>query len=68
MSGFELYGQFAEREHQPPAVFITAKDEPADNVEAARLGAKGFLHKPYSGRALLDALNQAMTGNLDCVK
>ena len=60
MSGLELYRQLARVGEHPPAVFITAHDEPAVREKAARLGAKSFHPKPFSGRALLDAVNQAI--------
>lgn len=60
MSGFDLYSQVAPVGEQPPAIFITAHDEPAVREKAERLGAKSFHPKPFSGRALLDAVNQAM--------
>jgi CheY-like chemotaxis protein len=44
-----------------PAVFITARDEPAVRDEAERLGGAGsYLTKPFSGRALLGAIAQAL--------
>src|SRR6476659_1653786 len=60
LSGFDLYSQLAPVGEQPPAIFITAHDEPAVREKAERLGAKSFHPKPFSGRALLDAVNQAM--------
>jgi FixJ family two-component response regulator len=60
MSGFDLYSQVAPVGEQPPAIFITAQDEPAVRETAKRLGAKSFHPKPFSGRTLLDAVNQAM--------
>jgi FixJ family two-component response regulator len=60
MSGFDMYSQLAPVGERPPAIFITAHDEPAVRQKAERLGAKSFLSKPFSGRALLDAVNQAL--------
>ena len=60
MSGFDLYSQVAPVGEQPPVIFITAHDEPAARDKAERLGAKSFHPKPFSGRDLLDAVNQAM--------
>ena len=65
MSGFDLYSQVAPVGEQPPAIFITAHDEPAVREKAERLGAKSFHPKPFSGRALLDAVNQAMLSPLN---
>src|SRR5262249_27427786 len=60
MSGFELYGRLALGGEPAPAIFITAHDEASTRSEAARVGAKGYLPKPFSGRTLLEAVNQAV--------
>jgi FixJ family two-component response regulator len=61
MSAFELYRQLAAAGKGLPALFITARDEPAVRDEAERLGGAGsYLPKPFSGRALLDAISQAL--------
>jgi FixJ family two-component response regulator len=60
MSGFELYQQLALHEDMPPTVFITAHDEPAIRLEAMRMGAAGYLPKPFRGRTLLDAIHMAI--------
>ena len=60
MSGLDLYCQMADVGELPPAIFITAHDDPAMREKAERLRAKSFHIKPFSGRTLLDAVNQAM--------
>ena len=61
MSGFELHRQLARSGKAVPAVFITARDEPAVRDEAERLAGAGcYLPKPFSGRDLLDAVTQAL--------
>jgi FixJ family two-component response regulator len=61
MSGFELHRRLALSGKEFPAVFITARDEPAVRDEAERLGGAGsYLPKPFSGRALLDAITLAL--------
>jgi FixJ family two-component response regulator len=60
MSGFELYRQLALVGNEPPAIFITAHDEPAAREEAVRLGARSYLPKPFPGRTLLVAVIQAL--------
>jgi FixJ family two-component response regulator len=60
MSGFDLYRRLASAGEQLPAIFITAHDEPAIREEAERLGARSYLPKPFSGRALLDAVTRTM--------
>ena len=63
MSGLDLYRQLALGGEAPPVIFITARDEPAVREEAAGSGAKSFLVKPFSGRALLDAVTLALSSN-----
>jgi FixJ family two-component response regulator len=60
MSGFDLYRQLAQAGETPPAIFITAHDEPAVREEAKSMGASRYLSKPFSGRALLNAVTQAL--------
>jgi len=61
MSGFELYRQLAGAGKPTPAIFITARDEPATRNEAEGLGGAGsYLPKPFSGRNLLDAVSLAL--------
>jgi FixJ family two-component response regulator len=60
MSGLELYRQLAPVGERPPAIFITARDEPSVREKAACLGAKSFHPKPFSSRILLDAVNHAL--------
>ncbi len=60
ISGLELYRQLAESGEKPPVIFITAEDEPAVRDEAKRLGASSYLTKPFSGRALLESVTQAL--------
>jgi FixJ family two-component response regulator len=63
MSGFDLYRRLAMVDEEAPVIFITAHDEPAVREEVERMGACGYLPKPFSGRALLDAVTQAMAAD-----
>ena len=60
VSGFELLRRLALRGTEAPAIFITAHDDSHRRVEASRLGARGFLVKPFSGRELLEAVSEAL--------
>jgi RNA polymerase sigma factor (sigma-70 family) len=61
MSGLELYQRLAVAGNARPVIFITARDGSAVRLEAERLGGAGsYLPKPFSGRALLDAITQAL--------
>jgi FixJ family two-component response regulator len=60
MSGFDLYRQLVSSGDELPTIFITAHDEPANRLEAERLGASSYLPKPFSGRTLLDDVARAI--------
>jgi DNA-binding response OmpR family regulator len=63
MSGFEMYRRLARAGETLPAIFITARDEPAVRAEAEGLGGAGsYLPKPFSGSDLLDAVTRALRG------
>jgi FixJ family two-component response regulator len=61
MSGIDLYRRLAPRGDEVPAVFITAHDEPAVREAAERMGS--YLAKPFSGRALLEAITHALASH-----
>ncbi|PVX86544.1 response regulator [Paraburkholderia unamae] len=50
----------ALRQPRPPAVFITAHDEPATRQAVAMTGQHALLTKPFLGATLLGAVNEAM--------
>jgi FixJ family two-component response regulator len=56
MSGLELYRTLSARGAAPPVIFMTAFDEPSVRDEARRLGAAGYLIKPFGGRQLVEAV------------
>jgi FixJ family two-component response regulator len=58
MSGIDLYRRLAPRGDEVSAIFITAHDEPAVREAAERMGS--YLAKPFSGRALLEAVARAL--------
>ena len=60
ISGLELYRRLADDGRQLPTVIITAHDEPAIRAESERLTSSNYLPKPFSGRALLAAVGQAL--------
>ena len=61
MSGFDLYRRLTHSGEKPPVVFMTAHDEPAVREEAEKMGASGYLAKPFSGRTLLEAVAQGLS-------
>jgi FixJ family two-component response regulator len=60
LSGLELCRELQARGIAPPVIFITAFDEPAVRRETERLGAAGYLIKPFGGRLFLDAVAAAL--------
>jgi FixJ family two-component response regulator len=60
MSGLELLAELRARGWRGPLILITAYDEPGLAEEATRLGAAGYLVKPFHGTALLAAVRAAI--------
>ena len=60
MSGIELLRDLVMVGQDAPAILITAHDEPRIRIEAGKAGARGYLTKPFAGRALLDAVRNAL--------
>jgi len=58
LNGFALRERLAAMGILPPVIFISAFDEPETRVQAAEAGAQ-FLTKPFSGRALLEAIRKS---------
>ena len=44
-----------------PIIFITASDNPALREHAKKLGASGFLKKPFDATSLADAIESALS-------
>ena len=63
LAGFELYRHSARHGTAPPVVFMTAYDEPESRAAARAAGAAAYLTKPFSGRALIDAVARANAGS-----
>jgi FixJ family two-component response regulator len=60
MSGPDLQRELARREKRIPIVFITANGDSQVRAQLLANGAVDCLFKPFSEKALLDALNAAM--------
>jgi FixJ family two-component response regulator len=60
MTGFELQQELKVRGHSIPIVFITGQKDETVRKRALAEGAAGFLLKPFSDTALLEALNDAL--------
>ncbi len=60
LSGLDLLARMQARGERAPLVLITAHDMPGQREEAVRRGAALYLVKPFSGTALLEAVNSAL--------
>ena len=60
MSGFEFYRAVAVSGITLPVLFITAHDAPVFRAEADKLRSSSYFPKPFSGRALVDAVRQSL--------
>jgi FixJ family two-component response regulator len=60
MSGLELQARLLAANCQIPIVFISAHDDGQARAQALAAGAIDFLQKPFSEKALFDAINSAL--------
>jgi FixJ family two-component response regulator len=60
MSGLDLQERLTAGGVAPPIIFVTAHEEPDAQERARRAGCVAFFHKPVPGRALLEAVRQAV--------
>jgi FixJ family two-component response regulator len=60
MSGIELRRRLAAAGSAIPVIFITARDDEATRREAMNVGCAAYLGKPFPGRALIDAITDAV--------
>lgn len=61
MTGYELLHRLARGGHLPPVIIVTAHDNAASRRQADAIGACGYLSKPFAGRALVDAVQHALS-------
>lgn len=64
MSGLELQRRLAAQPASWPIVFITGHGDAEMAAHALAAGAVGFLRKPFSDHALLDAVERAVAASL----
>jgi FixJ family two-component response regulator len=60
ISGPELYQELKRRGYAIPVVFITGQRDESVRARVVKLGAAGFVLKPFSDATLLAAINTAM--------
>jgi FixJ family two-component response regulator len=60
LSGFALRRVLMlDKTPPPPFIFITAFDEPEARVEAAKIGASGYLTEPFTSADLISTIHKA---------
>lgn len=59
LSGLELARELVKSEPAKNVIFITGHDEATAREEAQRLGC-GYFRKPFEGKALLEAIREAI--------
>lgn len=63
MSGLELQDRLVASKSQVPIIFISAHSDADARARALKAGAVGFLQKPFSEDALLNAIKVSLTIN-----
>lgn len=63
-SGIDLQRRLVEDGTPIPVIFVTAHDSALFRREAGELGAVAFLTKPFEGRLLIGAVQQALARNM----
>ena len=61
MDGLQLQRLLASRSYQIPIIFVTAHGNDQDEREGMKAGAVGFLRKPVTKEALINAIQTALT-------
>ena len=60
MSGLELQRRLVTSRPEVPVIFMTAHDDASTRSQALSAGAVGYLIKPFTEEALLDAVRAAL--------
>jgi DNA-binding response OmpR family regulator len=60
MNGFEVLARLREIPHrsETPVIMLTGKGQSTDREQAATLGARDFLTKPFSPKKLLERIHE----------
>jgi FixJ family two-component response regulator len=61
MSGLDLQRQLLAAKRELPMIFISAHDDPVARRQAVAAGALAFLRKPFSEKALIDAVRSGLS-------
>jgi FixJ family two-component response regulator len=60
LSGFDLHDRLRAAGLSIPTVFITGHDDAVTRERARRLGAAGYVRKPFEEAALVEAIENAL--------
>jgi FixJ family two-component response regulator len=60
MDGLELQRNLASANRRIPIIFVSARANDDERIQAIAAGAVDFLHKPYSEDALFNAIQAAL--------
>ncbi len=64
MTGIEMLGEVRKHENSKisttPVIMVTAEALKENIIKAARVGANGYITKPFTGQRLLEVLNKAL--------
>ncbi|MFS2176889.1 response regulator transcription factor [Rhizobium pisi] len=63
MSGIELQRRLRDCGSKLPVIFITALEESAVKADAVQAGCIAYLHKPFPGALLINAVNKALAAS-----
>jgi FixJ family two-component response regulator len=68
VSGLALQEALATADYSPPIIFITGHGDIAMSVKAMKAGAVNFLAKPFNDQDLLEAIQEAITRDMQARK
>ncbi len=60
LSGFDLHDRLRTAGHSIPTVFITGHDDAVTRERARRVGAAGYVRKPFEEATLVAAIESAL--------
>jgi len=61
LSGFDLHDRLRASGVSTPAIFITGHDDEATRERARRIGAAGYVPKPFDQEALISLIEAALS-------
>ena len=68
VDGWEMQKKILDTGSKRPVIFISAEKQSKGSDRAIRVGAVGFLQKPFDGQTLVDLINVASKNTDDVMK